>query len=120
MRVLRALALLVSICAAPTWVGATTWVIPETEEMLDTADAVVLATVSGMRSVAAPDGSGITTEVTLSVHEGYKGAVAGDDQALAGDVNEAIVAGVGDGLGPPGAQPVAQEDALHLLLEDLR
>jgi hypothetical protein len=91
MRVVRALALLVGICAAPAWVGATTWVIPEPEEMLDTADAVVLATVSGMRSVAAPDGSGITTEVTLSVHEGYKGAVAGDElvlQEVGGEVGD--------------------------------
>jgi hypothetical protein len=91
MRVVRALALLVVVCAAPAWVGATTWVVPEPEEMLDTADAVVLATVSGLRSVANPDGSGITTEVTLSVHEGYKGAVAGDElvlQEVGGEVGD--------------------------------
>lgn len=92
MRVVRALALLVSICAMPAWVGATSWVIPEPEEMLDTADAVVLATVTDMRSVAAPDGSSISTEVTLSVHEGYKGAVAGDTlvlQEIGGEVGDA-------------------------------
>ncbi|MEW6269406.1 MAG: matrixin family metalloprotease, partial [Thermodesulfobacteriota bacterium] len=61
---------------------ATTWVVPEQEEMLDTADAVVLATVSGLRSVEAFDGSQIATEVTLRVHEGYKGARAGDRLVL--------------------------------------
>ena len=82
MRVVRALALWLGICATPAWVGAPSWVIPEPEEMLESADAVVLATVSGLRSVAAPDGSGITTEVTLNVHEGYKGAIAGDRLVL--------------------------------------
>ncbi len=59
--------------------GATTWIVPEKEEMLDTADAVVLGTVSGVRSVQAFDGSQIQTEITLRVHEGFKGAVAGDE-----------------------------------------
>ena len=62
--------------------GATTWVVPDQEEMLRSADAVVLATVSGMRSVAAFDGSQVNTEVTLRVHEGFKGAAAGDQLTL--------------------------------------
>jgi hypothetical protein len=58
--------------------GATTWVVPEKEEMLATADAVVLATVSRVESVEAWDGSQIETAITLRVHEGFKGALAGD------------------------------------------
>jgi hypothetical protein len=69
------------LCGASTAV-ATTWIVPEQEEMLQSADAVVLATVSSLRSVAAFDGSQISTEVTLRVHEGFKGAVAGDRLVL--------------------------------------
>src|SRR5581483_9850500 len=59
--------------------AATTWVVPEKEEMLSTADAVVLATVTRVESVEAWDGSQIDTAITLRVHEGFKGARAGDE-----------------------------------------
>jgi hypothetical protein len=83
MRMLRAV--LVSVLAAVCCAGvadATTWIVPEQEEMLESADAVVLATVSDLRSVEAFDGSQISTEVTLDVHESYKGAVAGQRLVL--------------------------------------
>jgi len=70
-----------AVCGLRT-AGATTWVVPDQEEMLRGADAVVLATVSGMRSVAAFDGSQVSTEVSLRVHEGFKGAAAGDRLTL--------------------------------------
>lgn len=70
------LALAITFAAAPA--AATTWIVPEQDEMVESADAVVLATVERIRSVAEFDGSGITTEVTLHVQEGYKGAVAGE------------------------------------------
>jgi cell division septation protein DedD len=73
--------MLVALCGLRT-AGATTWVVPEQEQMLAGADAVVLATVSGLRSVAAFDGSQVNTEVTLRVHEGFKGASAGDQLTL--------------------------------------
>ena len=61
---------------------ATTWIVPDQDEMMKDADAVVLATVSGLKGVAAFDGSQVNTEVTLRVHEGYKGAAAGDELTL--------------------------------------
>ena len=70
---------LLGILSAPRVAHATTWIVPSDEQMLESSDAVVLATVARLRSVAAPDGSRITTEITLRVHEGYKGARAGDD-----------------------------------------
>jgi len=72
---------LIFMLAALCFVGtaaATTWVVPEQEEMLESADAVVLATVSSLRSVQAFDGSSIATEVALNVHESFKGATAGE------------------------------------------
>lgn len=71
----------VVLCGLRT-AGATTWIVPDQEEMMKDADAVVLATVSGIRGVAAFDGSQVNTEVTLRVHEGYKGAAAGDELTL--------------------------------------
>ena len=64
--------------------GATTWIVPDQEEMLQSADAVVLATVSDLRSVEAFDGSQISTQVTLRVHESYKGAAAGTKAEVRG------------------------------------
>jgi len=69
------------LCCAGS-ASATTWIVPEQEEMLQSADAVVLATVSDLRSVEAFDGSEISTAVTLRVHEAYKGAQAGDELVL--------------------------------------
>ena len=71
------------ICAAlvmgGSWsAGATTWLVPEPEELLADADAIVLARVDSIRSVASFDGSSIDTEIELQVIEGYKGAVAGE------------------------------------------
>jgi hypothetical protein len=71
------------ICAAlvmgGAWsAGATTWLVPEPEELLADADAIVLARVDSIRSVASFDGSSIDTEIELQVIEGYKGAVAGE------------------------------------------
>jgi len=57
---------------------ATTWIVPEPEELLLEADAIVLARVDSIRSVASFDGSSIDTEIELLVIEGYKGAVAGE------------------------------------------
>ena len=57
---------------------ATTWMVPEPEALAKGADAVVLATVESVTSVAASDGSRIDTEVELFVHESYRGALAGD------------------------------------------
>jgi hypothetical protein len=71
----------VALCGLRT-ASATTWVVPDQEQMLAGADAVVLATVSNLRSVAAFDGSQVNTEVTLRVHEGFKGAAAGDQLTL--------------------------------------
>lgn len=76
---------LVVVLAAPALPGvarATTWIVPEKQEMLETADAVVLATVTGLRSVRALDDSGISSEITVRVHEGFKGAVTGQDLVL--------------------------------------
>src|SRR5262249_52710983 len=70
--------LLLVVLLCPVGASATTWIVPEKEEMLATADAVVLATVTGVRSVEAYDASEIDTEITLRVHEAYKGATAGD------------------------------------------
>ena len=83
MRVVRAVLISVfaALCCAEA-AQATTWVVPEQEEMLQSADAVVLATVSDLRSVAAFDGSSISTEVTLRVHESFKGAAAGERLVL--------------------------------------
>ncbi|HYC21171.1 MAG TPA: thrombospondin type 3 repeat-containing protein [Candidatus Bathyarchaeia archaeon] len=58
--------------------SATTWIVPSDQVMLDSSDAVVLATVTRVRSVESEDRSSISTEITLHVHEGFKGAVAGD------------------------------------------
>ena len=58
--------------------GATTWIVPEPEELLVEADAIVLARVDSIRSVASFDGSSIETEIELQVIEGYKGADAGE------------------------------------------
>ncbi len=77
------LALVVAVTfvfAAPA--AATTWIVPDPDEMAKSADAVVLATVERIRSVAEFDRSKITTEVTLHVQEGYKGAVAGERLVL--------------------------------------
>src|SRR5690606_37832611 len=60
MRIVRALVLLAAVVGTPGFAAATSWVIPEPSEMLASADAVVLATVRDLRSVAAEDGSGIT------------------------------------------------------------
>jgi hypothetical protein len=76
---------MISVFAALCCAGAaeaTTWIVPEQEEMLQSADAVVLATVSKLRSVEADDGSQIATEITLDVHESYKGAVPGQRLVL--------------------------------------
>ncbi len=62
--------------------SATTWIVPDPEEMVETADAVVLATVERIRSVASFDHAQITTEIVLHVQEGYKGAVAGERLVL--------------------------------------
>jgi hypothetical protein len=62
--------------------AATTYIPPASRELLDTADAVVLATVSHLESVATYDGSQIATEITLRVHEAYKGAKAGEELVL--------------------------------------
>jgi hypothetical protein len=62
--------------------SATSWVAPSDEALLEGSDAVVLGTVPRVRSVAAPDGSGITTEITLHVHDAFKGADAGDDLVI--------------------------------------
>ena len=75
-----ALVVAVTFVAAPA--AATTWIVPDPEEMVDSADAVVLATVERIRSVAEYDRSQITTEVTLHVQTGYKGAVAGERLVL--------------------------------------
>jgi hypothetical protein len=83
---------MLAILSYATHARATTWIVPEQEEMLGTADAVVLATVTDLKSVEAFDGSQISTEVTLSVHEAYKGANAGDRLVLSergGAVGEA-------------------------------
>lgn len=64
------------LAAAPA--SATSWIVPDQDDMVESADAVVLATVERIRSVAETDRSQITTEVTLHVQEGYKGAVAGE------------------------------------------
>lgn len=71
-----ALVVVITLAAAPA--AATTWIVPDPDKMADSADAVVLATVERIRSVAEFDRSQITTEVTLHVQEGYKGAVAGE------------------------------------------
>ena len=80
--VLGVVVFVIAVTSGSRTAGATTWVVPDQEEMLRGADAVVLATVSGMRSVAAFDGSQVNTEVSLRVHEGYKGAAAGDQLTL--------------------------------------
>ena len=49
---------------------ATTWIVPEPEELLIEADAIVLARVDSIRSVASFDGSSIDTEIELLVIEG--------------------------------------------------
>lgn len=59
--------------------AATTYIPPRAEELVDTADAVVLATVSHVESVATHDGAQIATDITLRVHEAYKGAAAGQE-----------------------------------------
>lgn len=76
------LALVVAFTLAATQASATTWIVPDPEDMVQSADAVVLATVERIRSVAELDRSQITTEVTLHVQEGYKGAVAGERLVL--------------------------------------
>ncbi len=76
------LALVVAITLAAVPAAATSWIVPDPDEMADAADAVVLATVERIRSVAELDRSQITTEVTLHVQEGYKGAVAGERLVL--------------------------------------
>ena len=83
MRMLRTVLISVfaAMCCART-ANATTWIVPEEEEMLESADAVVLATVTDLRSIEAFDGSQISTEITLKVHESYKGAVAGQRLVL--------------------------------------
>lgn len=76
------LALVVAITLAAAPAAATSWIVPDPDKMADSADAVVLATVERIRSVEAFDRSQITTEVTLHVQEGYKGAVAGERLVL--------------------------------------
>src|ERR1700733_6801154 len=75
MRMLRTvlISMIAALCCGRT-AEATTWIVPEQEEMLESADAVVLATVSDLRSIEAFDGSQISTEITLKVHERYQGA----------------------------------------------
>jgi hypothetical protein len=83
--------LVLAMCFAGGRAEATTWIVPEKEEMLATADAVVLATVTGVESVAAWDGSQIETAIRLRVHEGFKGAEAGDEvvvHEIGGQVGE--------------------------------
>jgi hypothetical protein len=69
---------LVLVMMVPAMARATTWIVPEPAEMARSADAIVLARVDSIRSVAAFDGSTIETEIVLQVIEGWKGAIAGD------------------------------------------
>jgi hypothetical protein len=62
----------------PVAAEATTWIVPDPAELAQSADAVVLARVDSIRSVAAFDGSTIDTEIVLHVIEAWKGAAAGD------------------------------------------
>lgn len=63
---------------APASASATTWIVPEPAAMAQEADAVVLARVDSIRSVASFDGSTIHTEIGLRVIEGMKGARVGE------------------------------------------
>ncbi|MFP6664303.1 MAG: thrombospondin type 3 repeat-containing protein [Deltaproteobacteria bacterium] len=70
--------ILALVVMVPVAAEATTWIVPEPAELARSADAIVLARVDSIRSVAAFDGSTIETEIVLHVVEAWKGAASGD------------------------------------------